>query len=511
MLKRLISLMIVAAFLCGCNGSEKDPKSADDATQADPVRSRKILYEGEAAAKKGNYKKARALFKDAERYATLNVREEIRKAREHTDNKEAKAFAEDIINAAERGDCATAMDDTLPIIDRGEGVARSIRLHTDKAIVACVQDMLSDEEKDQLAAARKLMASAPAKKALMGSSHAALSKVLRKAVKVALKEVVNEPLKERGWAAALKAVDGLIKAGKAGEAERDKVMTLVRKGIVDDIAEAHAEALADTTVGKQKLKEIEALLDIGWPKDAKGKRTAAVPKDMAGKRLELAFVIACDTVRCKTDNVGKRWTLGDVQPRPALEPGGKPAGKIIKSGTMVWEIATGGAGSLVTLEDPGKLDGPGARAGLGVGWVKSSALKTEDTSEWLPPGQSLVGVRVWAPLRKGQKLLELGRVIKVKGRITVRRLADRKEINVSRGQLRFGATKKGTKVMGYCRKLTKLEPALIADVKEVMYEVQGDPLVTLSCLDDQGKPTGVKKEGQLGSIRMNSSWLPKQR
>ncbi len=512
MLKQLICAAVVAAFLCGCNGAEEDPKTGDDAFKANPVRARKILYEGEEAAKKGDYKKARALFKEAERFANLNVREEIRRSREHIDNKQAKAFAEDIINAAERGDCAVAIDDTLPIIAQGEGLGRFIRMHTDKAIVGCVEGMLDDEEKDQLAAARKLMASDNAKKALIAASHAGLSKKLRKAVSAALKEVASEPLAERKWAAALEAVDALIKIGKAGKSERDKVTKLVRKGIVDDIAEAHEEAMADTKVGKQKLAQIEALIDIGWPKDEQGKRAAAPPKDMVRKRLELAFVIACDSVSCKTDNVGKRWTYGDVKPSPPLDPRGKAEGKLIKSGKPVWEIATGGAWSLVTLKDPGRLNGAGARAGVGVGWVKSSALKTEDTSEWLPPGKSLIGTRVWAPLRKGQKLLELGRVIKLQGaKVTVRRLADRKEIDVSRRQLRFGATKKGTKVMGYCRKLTKLEPALIENVKEVMYEVQGDPLVTLACLDDQGKPTGVKKEGQLGSVRIDPSWLPKQR
>jgi len=217
-------------------------------------------------------------------------------------------------------------------------------------------------------------------------------------------------------------------------------------------------------------------------------------------------------VRCQASAPKAVWVYGNAKLRPVNDPRGEPRAEALAHGTKAWQIAVATGWALLALKDPGQLDGLAERAAPAAGWVKDNALKGEDTTEWLPPGDAMVGTRVWAPLRKGDKNYELGHVVSVKGgRVTIRRLTDREEVVVSQGQVHFGLVKKGTKVLGFCTKFTKLEPALVESVKLTKYEQQGDPLVTLRCLDADGKPTDKTKEGQLASVRVDPNWLPHRR
>jgi hypothetical protein len=237
-----------------------------------------------------------------------------------------------------------------------------------------------------------------------------------------------------------------------------------------------------------------------------------IPATLVRQRQEVAFAVACGAVRCKLESPTKRWTFGDVALHPVADPKGATSGSKVRSGTPVWLLASATGLALVTLREPAGLgEGAGPRAHAAAGWAPAKTLRADDTSETMPPGESLLGTVVWGPLREGQALFELGAVVKLGkgGQVTVRRLADRQEIALPRTKLRFGVTKPGTKVMGACADATKLDPSLIEEVRWPQYEQLGDPVVRLNCLNAEGKPTGAVKEGQLASVRMDPAWLPR--
>jgi len=164
----------------------------------------------------------------------------------------------------------------------------------------------------------------------------------------------------------------------------------------------------------------------------------------------------------------------------------------------------------VSTTDPGALEGIAARTKPAAGWVPAKDLNPEDTTECLPPGDSLVGTRVWAPLREKDPLFEIGTVIAIEhGKVKVRRMSDRTEVAIARGKLYFGTVRPGTKILAMCGGSLKPKDAVIESVREPKFEAQGDPVVKLTCLDDSGKPTEDKRDDQMGSIRTKSEWLPK--
>jgi hypothetical protein len=146
-----------------------------------------------------------------------------------------------------------------------------------------------------------------------------------------------------------------------------------------------------------------------------------------------------------------------------------------------------------------------------VGWIASSALRPQDTSEWLPPGDAIVGTRVWGPLREGSQDLELGKAIAVDGNgVQVQRLSDKNVVTLPRARLQFGLTKKDTKVLAMCS-ATSMGAAVIEKVIEPKHESLGDPRAVLRCLDDQGQPSGKTREDPLGALRTKREWLPPSR
>ena len=165
---------------------------------------------------------------------------------------------------------------------------------------------------------------------------------------------------------------------------------------------------------------------------------------------------------------------------------------------------------LVAKKDPGKIDGIPPRVRVAQGWVKASALKNGDTGSWLPPGDAIIGTRVWGPLRKGQTTFELGKIIKTKGTdVAVERMADRTIITIARSKIRFGTISKGTKVLAMCDK-SKLTPSEAVIEKVTKPKLGGDPVVTVGCLDAAGNPAASRDE-QLGALRSKPAWLPPRR
>ena len=160
----------------------------------------------------------------------------------------------------------------------------------------------------------------------------------------------------------------------------------------------------------------------------------------------------------------------------------------------------------MATKEPGVLSDVHDRISAAAGWVAAASLRGEDTSELLPPGDAIVGTRVWGPLREGQQLWELGMVTKADGdKVTVERYSDRGSIELERGTIRFGSLAAGTKVLTFCSGAVIPQPAII---EEVGFPKSGDPIATVTCLDASGSRTSEKKRELLGTLRGKPDWLP---
>jgi hypothetical protein len=399
--------------------------------------------------------------------------------------------------------------------------------------VACVDKLVKAGE---LARARKLRDGDAANKALDGASSDAIAKAVGDAVLASMRKAIAEPVKAREWKKAAAILQQAVDKGEAGEASRNVVLEDVRKGIIEDVektvreafgnkdaAEALARVDADIKAGYWKERPEEpvgpvdaeqALVDKALGNDqsdeASGKGpTEPLPDKLHRLRTELAFWVGCDKTSCKETAATKMWTYGKLSLGKIDAPDTAGSRKLAH-GRLVYKLAEGGSHTLLATKAPGKLDGLAARAHAGVGWVKSASLKPQDTSEWLPPSDSIAGTRVWGPLRDGAKEYELGKAVGVDGaKVQVQRLSDRAVVTVPLAQLHFGVTKKGTEVLAMCGGM-QLQMARIESVTETKHESLGDSRAKLSCVDAQGNVTKTY-EDPLGALRIKRTSLPPRR
>jgi hypothetical protein len=220
----------------------------------------------------------------------------------------------------------------------------------------------------------------------------------------------------------------------------------------------------------------------------------AAPDAVAKKRQALAVWVESQRVKMKpAKKAEKRWAHGKVAVLPAAKSDA-PSKRDLSAASEVWILGQTKDLALVTDADPGSapLDVQLERA---VGWVPISRLATKNTVDWIPPDDQLVGTRVWAQLRAPEKELELGTVSALKGQdVTVKRLADDKEIVVKKASLRLGRLLVGQKVVAFCQAKTQ-----VVSIEEVLPDQR---TVKLVC---EG---GIRKDEVLPGLRVRPEDLP---
>ncbi len=498
---RLIFLLITIAAT-GCAAAA--PKATLPAG-VDAEKAATLLAQADPARKGGNFDEARELLLAASEAAAAHQRHDVATATDDLNRAQSRSVSDDIATQIEDGLCADALAYTATYTSKSEMLASAIRDRSDKQLTGCIEKHI---DKGDIAGAYKMASGEDAEKGLSAHTLKAVRKMVRKAMAGHVTETISPAFKQHDYTQVMTQLAQLVEKGEATAKMQSKVVASVRVAIQEDIDSIYGNATAQTTPAATALKQVDALIAVGWPKDGKDE----APKALNEKRQHLRFLIGCETIDCKSADVTERWTYGDAGLFRLDSPQSNEPTETLRSGTRLWQLAKGKERSLVATIDPGAPADLIARAMKAAGWIDTKMLRAQDTSEWLPPGDSLLKTRVWAPLRKGEKLYELGYVTALDGpSVTVRRLSDRKEVVLQRIQVHFGILKAETKVMAYCRTIDKLEPALIASVKETHFEQQGDPLVTLRCLGDDGKVTGQNKEAQLTSVRMNRGWLPIRR
>ena len=532
------------AALLGCGAPEK--KKTNTGNGADPAKAKLLVNEAKTELGESNFEKARQLLDEANRYSNMEIRHQIDLTNQEINKAEAKKVGGDASKLAGEGKCQEALDMTAKLASSrpDTDVPKRVRALTEKGLIDCVNGLI---EGSKLKESQTFIASGSIKAGLDGKAAKELTEAVHEAVLGQLLERVTPAMGERKWADASGILIKAVKDGEALPAERDELLKPIRDGIAEDVKKLVDTYFEEPKGAKKALKQVDALLTAGFylsleeterAEDAKAEGdndrfskllkgagsdkkepeskkndpfapTEAVPKELRKLRKELALWVVCGEIRCKVASVKKMWMYGHGPIVGAFTPDAKPL-RDLKHGRAVWKIGTAGNRVLVARTDPGRLNGLRPRAHAAWGWVTSNMLRTEDTSEWLPPGNAIIGTLVWGPLRTGDKKYELGKVTGVEGAsIQVQRLADRDVMIVARAALHYGVVKKGLKVLAFCEP-TKQQEAVVESVKLVKHETQGDSKATVVCMDDKGKP-GKTHEDAFGALRIKPQWLPRRR
>ncbi len=467
----------------------------------DVARARAILKEARAALEDADFARARKLATDAEPYADEDVREEIRAARQTIDERVAKTEAPKVLELAAAGSCQQAAESAAAVAasTRGTAVVVFLRAAVSKPVLECLMKALAIDT----SIGRELAENAALRVALEPAELETWQAQVDAATVGVLVEALGEPMRRRDWVKAVRGLDEMVRRKEAGAYEVAKVMKIVRLGIAEDV-EAKAKGLGVALGAGSLLAAIDKLIEAGRWDAARGE---PVPEALSTRREQAAFWAVCAAQGCRLKSPAEpAWAFGRADVRPLSELGGEATAHLAHA-RKVWRVADGRSFVLVAEKDPGALDSVIEAMPSALGWVSTGSIRPSDTSELLPPGESIVGARVWGAFRPGQKAWELGVVVGVKGaELEVERVADRKVVKAQRNAVRFGTVRAGTKVLADCGGKT-LHPKP-ATIDEVVAIGRGDLLAKVTCLDDTGAATGPKQEVQLGSLRAEPRDIP---
>jgi hypothetical protein len=516
--RQLVVVAVVAscsALMLGCAAApgpmpvisaDRQLEDEDD-LNIDVPKARQLIGRARVLLKDSkDFDGARAALRDADRFANETVREEIRRWSQEIDSVQANELIPAILIVAKAGKCLDAADGVLGAVAKHKSttVARFVKDRSKAILLDCFLGILKVDQ----SIARETLSDPRVKQSLDSQSYETLRKKINQATVSQVVSKLKGPIEKRRWAKVMKRADELRAREEIGRAEMDRLLVLVRVGVAEDVLAKMESALDRTHGAANALKAVDKLIALarwGGGNDA-SVREVPVPDKVRTGREHLAFWAACGKVNCRLSETASLFTYGIVTVAPLLAPtskGKRDMGHAVK----VWRIADSPTHALVMRSKPPALDGIASRVKHGIGWIKASKLRSSDTSEWLPPGRAIVGARIWAPLRKGDKL-ELGTVRSAKGgKVTVERMSDRAMVTVRRGRVRFGTVKKGTKVYARCDHPLKHQLAVIDEV----IPTSGDPVARYHCLSGGGEPESRARQDQLTSLRTTAQLLPRRR
>ena len=466
---------------CGPPPEVKQPDLPEDAMgtedkNVDVRRAKEHIEKAVAALRDDKLDVARKELDRAQPFADELKREEIRRVRQSVDEAEADKSIPGIQKLAKAGECEKAVAKAVKVIKARKGT--TVPTFVKKGVSSGLLECLLGQLEVDLSIGRELAESKDVKKAMTKADHQAF---ITKVTDATVKELVGkfeEPIANKEWAAAKKLLDELVERKEAGDNEYNRIMGLIRDGIGKEVKEKIAEGLADKNEASDKLKEVDQLIIVAeWGKK-KGSSVGGskMPDDIRTQRKQLALFSVCAKLKCSLLSSPKEsWAYGDVKLKPKLN--GRPQKakpiKTIEHATKIWRLAESSGWVLIARKDPGGASGIEAITAKASGWIKKSGSKTEDTAEMLPPGDSIIGTRVWGPLRKGEKEWEIGKVINIRGKdVAVKRFADGGIETVARSKIRFGTIKKGTKILSRCSHPLHFETAVI---DKVVFPRRADP------------------------------------
>lgn len=454
-----------------------------------------LVARAEDALEKQDFGGAQSLAEEARLYGGLETTERARGVEERIDDNRAKTEAAGVVKLAHKGDCTGAMEASAKA-QRGKVRERyvvTLQKESGVALTLCLEKAFAELiEGGKLDAARAMIGSPDAKKALNEESAKAASRALRKAVVSFTTRDIRPMLVEKRWADALAKLDELTKDGTLSAKETPFALELVQEALTKHLVQLGVDAW-----NAKKPGELLAAYDRDLPHG----RYADPPEALLSARRRLVVAAECERLRCRLGEPKQQWLFGKQAMAPAESEGAEVTGSVAH-GAQVWVIGKSTGRVLVAQKDPGKTQGP-ALLDAAEGWLDAKALRATDTSTTLPPKTELAGVRVWGPLRPPSKDYQLGTVERLEGtKVVVKRIGDGSDVTIALSSIVFGTLESGTRVLAFCTDEINPEPAKITGL---VTAGGGTPKVKIAC--DKGNLTRVEVAGALISKR---EWLPKR-
>jgi hypothetical protein len=380
--------------------------------------------------------------------------------------------------------------------------SKELRRLTSEQATECLTAVMDEATLATRYADARALVNAPETKEVLGAAAwKKVSSELDATITDALRAQLADDLKEKRWIQAMEKLNASVKKGDADEAQGAILLEDVRKALAPEL-----EGMMSKGVGQRDAASILKVADtliklVRWevlaPDVAELQKDKALPASLVTKHNALSAWVEGQRAAAKIKKKPeKRWTHGKVMLFPPANQNGESK-RDLAPATEVWVVAQTKEKALIADADPGAGALPSIFEKV-IGWVPLDRLAPESTATWIPPNDQLKGVRVWAPLRSPDPLLELGLVSEVQGKdILVKRLSDDKIVKVQRKQLRTGVLAPGTKVLAFCT--AKDQQAV---VEEVLTAGRSVPSVRIKC---EG---GTVKEEFLPGLRAKPEFLP---
>ena len=381
-----------------------------------------------------------------------------------------------------------------------QGLVQETRKLTLEALSGCVTSALQAATQDgAYAAVRKALMDPSAKRALGNEKHEAFVSQLNDAVVAAMTTAVQGDLDARRWAQVFATLGQWQADGRAEQSQHDSAAQAARDVITKDLIARGAPAIGGTKP-EPLLAEIDVVLKLLEP--------VGVAPDLTTLRAHLAVWIECKRLACVgVTKPSPAWNFGSAS---LLPPASTTAAALesIPTATKVWVLARGKGFLLVSKTEPAAPASWEQRIAAASGWIDAATLKTDDTTNWLPVGPALVGVRVWLPTgTKNDKTYQLGSVKSVEGdNVTVEKMSDGSTTTVARSVLRVGVLAVGQKVLAFCQG----NQLGAGRIDQVVPHRSGPPSITVMCLTSDGKDEKAHEE-VLGALRAMPETLPVRR
>jgi len=506
LLARLAAALTLAATFAACGPPPpppKPPESSEERAEKEKIKQAKALIaKADDAYSQKEFDEARKLLRQASDFGLPSLEFQIGEELEKVDKRHAKLWANEVEPALKDGDCKSAFAEiAAPMRDlESEAFVREIRRLIGAQALACVQTKVDEATvAGKFSAARAIVGNDDTKTVLGSTAQKKLVTEVDATVFEAKKAALAEPLGQKKWEDALAMIADAKKNGDVGEEGEKGLLSVVRAAIAPEIAVMAARGVGQGRDAPKTLEEVDRLIKlVSW--EVMGPDLAAIAKDKAApemvarKRQALAVWVEAQRIKMKPGKrLEQRWTHGKVAVVPSAKTDA-PSKRDVQPAAQVWIIGQTKDLALVMDADPGNvsLDVMLERA---IGWVPLARLATKDTTTWIPPDDQLVGTRVWAPLRQGEKNYELGTVSALKGQdVVVKRLADDKEITVKRGTLRLARLVPGAKLVAFCQAKTQ-----IVTLEEMLPDQR---TVRLVC------DGGLRKDEVLPGLRARPEDLP---
>jgi hypothetical protein len=497
---KALPLCIAALLFAACD--DTPPPKSPDAVAAEERRDRleRKLAAATDAVDSGKTDLARQLADQARAWARDSDMMKILDITMKADQTDARRVA-DKVKAAAKPPCDEAFGIVIRALAQTQRkpFQRALKDRAEDALIECSNAEITVAiAKGDFAAARAVLERPELAPTVTAKRRQGLATSVRDGIVEHVSGQIEGEIKEGKYEQAVAKVADAISQGILEADDEQEVL-----GKVHDAAAPKQVAALTAAIGSKKAPSAPV---VELERTAKALKWTILPSEIVRARLALGTWIECQRLKCTLPKPEPKYVYGKLDVRPA-EASSATVRSAIPTGTKLWVVGRARKLALIATEEPGANMSIEKRMFSAAGWVPDSQLRAEDTSDWLPPGEELKGMRVFGPLRESEpKVLYIGFVTAVAGKnVDVKRMSDDKVVTVPRTSLHTAKLPKGQKVLAGCPGMIGISEARIDH--DLPLGPRGAPMMGLVCINAAGGDGPVHDEF-IGALGAKAEWLP---